>query len=119
MYNSESFPENETHKLLRDFDVQTDRLILARRPDHIIINNNNKKKRTCKIEDFAVPGDHRVKMKEKGKKGKYCDLDSELKKMWNLKVIIILIVIGALGTVPEWLLKGLEDLEETGQVEVI
>ena len=30
--------ENDTHKLLWDFDVQTDHLISARRPDLIIIN---------------------------------------------------------------------------------
>ena len=29
---------NETHRLLCDFDIQTDHLILARRPDLIIIN---------------------------------------------------------------------------------
>ena len=41
MYNPASVRENETHKLLRDFDVQADHLILARQPDLIIINNNN------------------------------------------------------------------------------
>ena len=34
--------ENDTHKFLWDFDIQTDHLISARRPDLIIIN---KKKR--------------------------------------------------------------------------
>ena len=43
--------ENDTHKLLWDFNIQTDHLIPARRPDLIIIN---KKKRICKIVDFAV-----------------------------------------------------------------
>ena len=35
--------ENNAHKLLWDFDIHTDHLISARRPDLIIIN---KKKRT-------------------------------------------------------------------------
>ena len=35
--------ENETRKLLWDFDIQTDPLISARRPDLIIIINNNNK----------------------------------------------------------------------------
>ena len=39
MYNSASVLENDTHKLLWDFDIQTDKLISARRPDLIIINN--------------------------------------------------------------------------------
>ena len=51
-----------THKLLWDFDITTDHLISARRPDFIIIK---KRKRTCKIMDFAVPADHRVKLKKK------------------------------------------------------
>ena len=34
--------ENDTHKLLRDFDIQTDYLISARRPDLKIINKKRK-----------------------------------------------------------------------------
>ena len=40
----------------------------------------NKKKGICKIVDFAVPADHRIKLKEKEKKDKYVDLAKELKK---------------------------------------
>ena len=38
MYNPESVPENETHKIIWDFDIQTDQLISARRPDLVIGN---------------------------------------------------------------------------------
>ena len=69
--------------------------------------------------DFAVPADHRVKLKESEKKDKYLDLARELKKLWNMQVTIIPIVIGAFGTVTKWLLKGLEDLEVGGRVETI
>ena len=31
--------ENDAHKLLWDFDIHTDHLILARKPDLAIINN--------------------------------------------------------------------------------
>ena len=61
--------------------------------------------------DFAVPADHRVKLKESKKKDKYQDLARELKKLWNMKVMMILIVIGALGRVTKVLVQGLEDLE--------
>ena len=75
-------------------------------------NNNQQKKRICKIVDFAVPADHRIKLKECEKKDKYLDLARELKKkLWNMKVTIILIMIGVFGTVTKGLLKGLEDLE--------
>ena len=79
MHNQLSVSENDTHKLLWDFDVQTDHLISARRPDLIVINKE-KKKRTCKIVDFAVQADHRIKLIECEKKDKYLDLARELKK---------------------------------------
>ena len=111
MYNPAPVLENNTHKLLWDFYIQTDHLISVRRPDLIIIN---KKKRICKIVDFAVLADHRIKLKENDKKDKYLDLARELKKLWNMQVTIIPIVIGAFGTVTKGLLKGLEDLEVSG-----
>ncbi len=74
MHNPAPVLENDTHKLLWDFNIQTDHLIPARRPDLIKIN---KKKRTCKIVDFAVPADHRIKLKECEKKDKYLDLAVE------------------------------------------
>ena len=43
----------------------------------------------------------------------------EWKNLWNMKVTIILIVIGPFGTVTKGLLKGLEDLEVGGRVETI
>ena len=82
MHNPAPVLENNTHKLLWNFNIQTDHQIPARRPDLIIIN---KKKRTCKIVDFAVPGDHRINLRECEKKDK-----------WNMKVTIVLIVIGTI-----------------------
>ena len=55
--------------------------------------------RTFKIVDFAVPDDHRIKLKESEKKDKYIDLSRELKKLWNVKMTIISLVISAFGTV--------------------
>ena len=116
MHNPASVLENDPYKLLWDFDIQTDHLISARRPDLIIIN---KKERICKIVDFSVPADHGTKLKECEKKDKYLDLARELKKLWNMKVTIIPIVIGAFGTVTKGLLKGLEDLKFGRRVETI
>ena len=78
MHNPAPVLKNDTHKLLWDFDIHTDHLISARRPDLMIIN---KKKRICKIVNFAVPADHRIKLKECEKKDKYLDLARELKKL--------------------------------------
>ena len=96
MHNAAALLENGTHKLLCDFDIQTDHLNSARRPDLIVINKN---KKTCKIVNFAVPADHRIKLEESEKKDKYLDPSRELRKLRNRKVTIILIVIGAFGTV--------------------
>ena len=50
--------ENDTQKLLWYFDIQTDPLISARRPDLIIIKKKEDNLQICKIVDFAVPADH-------------------------------------------------------------
>ena len=42
MHNPAPVLENDTHKLLCDFNIQTDHQIPARRPDLIIINNKKK-----------------------------------------------------------------------------
>ena len=70
---------------------------------------NHRKKRTRRIVDFAVPTDHRVKLKESEKKNKYYVLAREFKKLWNMKVPVMPIVVGTLSTVTKGFVKGLED----------
>ena len=94
MHNPAPVLEKDTHKLLWDFDIHTDHLIWARRTD--LIKINKKKKINCKIVDFAVLADHRIKLKKCEKKDKYLDFARELKKLWNMQVTLIPIVIGAL-----------------------
>ena len=76
MHNPASVLENEMHQLLLDFEIKTDHLISARRPNLIII----KKMRSCRKVDFVVPVGHRVKLKEVEKKDKYLNFARELKK---------------------------------------
>ena len=45
MHNPAPVLENDTHKLLWDFNIQTDHLIPVRKPDLIIINKKKKKKK--------------------------------------------------------------------------
>ena len=82
--------------------------------------------------DFAVLGDHKVKIRESEKTDKYQDLSRELKKkkkkkrkrnkrkntssqktnkLWNMWVVMIPIVVSAIGTVPKELERRLEQLE--------
>ena len=53
MHNPTPVLENDTHKHLWDFDIQTDHLISARQPDLIIIKKKKKKK---KKENFQNCG---------------------------------------------------------------
>ena len=59
--------------------------------------------------DFAVLADDRVKLKESEKKISTWTLLEIWKKLWNMKVTVISVVIGVLGTVTEGLIKGLVD----------
>ena len=69
--------------------------------------------------DFAVQVDHRVKLKECEMRDKYLHLTKELKKLYNIKVTIIPIVVGALGGVTKGFVQGLENLEIRGRVETV
>ena len=60
-----------------------------------------------------------VKLKKSKKRDKYLDFARELKKQWNMKVIVIPIVIGVLGTVTKGLVKEPKDLEIRGQEKTI
>ena len=66
------------------------------------INDSYNKKRICRIIDFAVLADHRINLKEYENTDKYLNLARE--------VTIILIVMGAFGTVIKGFLKRLRDL---------
>ena len=96
MHNLESVLENETHKILWDFQIQ-----MARWLDLVIVNKEN---RTYQIVNFTVPVDNRVKLKESQKRDKYVNLARELKRIWNMRVTVIPIVNGALSTVTKGLL---------------
>ena len=94
-----------------------DHLITVRRPDLLIINKKKKKKkkekkkkkRNCRIVDFDVPTDHRVKLKENEKKdtllGNWKSMEHESNQLWL--VLLVPIVICAIGTVTKGLIQGL------------
>ena len=124
MHDPTSVLENETYNFPWDFDIQMDHLISARRTDLIIINNKKRrkkrKKRTCRIVDFAVPANHSYNWKRLKRKISISILIGNWKKtqkLWNMKVTLISIVNGALGTITKRLIKWLEDLEIRGRVQ--
>ena len=108
--------ESENHKILWDFSIQNDHVIESRRPDLVV---TDKKRRTCKIIEFAVPGDSRIEEKEKEKIEKYQDIRRELQKIWNVKVKIIPLFVYPLGAIPKQFgnrLKVIAVTAEIGQV---
>ena len=64
------------------------------------------------LPNCGPDANHRVKLKENKKKDKYQDLARELEKLWNIKVTIIAMVTGALGSFTKGLMQGLEVLEK-------
>ena len=90
--------ENDSWKILWDFTIQTDHVIEARRPNMVIID---KTKNECKIIDFACPFDSRIEEKEKDKMKGYNDLKRELKKICDMPVKVIPVVVGALRITPK------------------
>ena len=68
---------------------------------------------------LCCPGGPQNNLKECEKKDKYFDLPRELKNLWNMKVTILPIVIGALGTITKGSLIGQENVEVGGRVETI
>ena len=66
-HNPESVQENETQSVLWDFEIQIDLLFFgqATRPTNSHqIKRKEKNKRTCRIVDFAVQRDQKVKLIE-------------------------------------------------------
>ena len=91
-------------KILRDFEIQKHHQIPARRRDLKIINKKKKERR----KPAAIPVNHIVKIQENQKKEKYLAKELKKKKLWKMKVAVIPIVSGALGTIFRGLIRGLE-----------
>ena len=76
-------------------------------------------KGTYQKMDFTVPAHHRVNLEENERRDKYLDFGREVKKLWNMKVTVIRIVIDVHGMVSKGLVQWLYDLEIRGRVETI
>ena len=70
----------------------------------------NKEQHKDQIIDVAIPYDTRVDDKEVEKSEKHLDLARELKNVWNMKVAMFSLVVGAVVTPVEVLQKKLRDI---------
>jgi hypothetical protein len=62
-------------------------------------NTDDDKQGTYMLTDVAILGDRNVIKKEAEKILKYKDLAREMQRVWNVKVKVIPVIIGATGTI--------------------
>ena len=88
--------ENEKATILWDHPVKTDGHIPCNKPDIIIQEKDSER---CLIIDVAIPSDYNIQKKATEKMSKYVYLYIECQRMWNKKVEVMPIIIGATGIV--------------------
>jgi hypothetical protein len=98
--------EHEEVTVLWEQGLHTDREVTANRPGIMI--KNKKKEKTYILIDMAIPADRNAMQKEAEKKLKYTSLCIEMQQMWNMKCMIIPVVIGATKIITKGLKKNLE-----------
>ena len=84
-------PWKMRHKILRDFRIQTDHLISARTPDWVTIDQ---KKETWSNSGLCRPDGPRIENQRKPKERQTLKPCQRTKKLWNMKVTVIPIIIG-------------------------
>ena len=72
--------------------VNTDRHIPCNKPGLIV---QEKETNRCVIIDVAIPSDYNIQKNTTEKMSKYTDLQIECQRMWNKKVEVIPVIIGA------------------------
>ena len=93
--------------------IQVDRQIEHRRPDIVVMEKITKK---CLIIDVACPVDNNLILEEKEKLGNYSELQFE---MWDKETLIVPIIIGPLGSIPNVLECNLKKWVIPYNVEIL
>ena len=112
MLKPESVLGHRTHKILWDFEIQTN-------------HHSRPEVQLTKKENLLHPGGSQRKNQRKRKERQICAKKQKKKKkkkkrgLQNMRVTVILIVIDALGKVQKDLESGLEELEIGGRIETI
>ena len=99
--------ENDSWKILWHATIQNDHVIEARRSDIVIIS---KTKNECRTIEFTCTFDNRMENRDKDKRKGYNNLKREFKKIWDMPVKVIPVVVGALGTTSKKLKRWLTDV---------
>jgi hypothetical protein len=67
--------------------------------------------------DVAISGDRNVIRKEVEKILKYKDLTIEIQRTWNVKTMVIPVIIGASGTISKSFRKYVSNISENHEVK--
>ncbi|TWW73485.1 hypothetical protein D4764_15G0008790 [Takifugu flavidus] len=102
--------ENKQAKILWDFQIQTDKMVVANQPDIVVVDKHRK---TVVVIDVAIPSDSNIRKKEHEKLEKYQGLKEEMERMWGMKATVVPVVIGTLGVVTPKLSRWLQQIPGT------
>ena len=94
-HKPEPVMENEKTTVLLDSPIITDRHVPCNKPDIVILEKSDR----CQIIDVAIPSDYNIQKKDADMMSKYVDLQIECQRLWNKKVEVIPVIIGATGIV--------------------
>ena len=78
MENPPKWIENDRAKILWDFLIRTDKMVVANQQNIVVVNKREKK---GEVVDVAIPTDSTTKKHEKLEK--YQGLKEELERMWE------------------------------------
>ena len=107
---------NENATILWDMQISTDRDIKANRPDIVVKDH---KEKICYILDISTPSDRRLAVKEIEKLSKYKDLEIEINRMWNMKTVVIPVIIGNLGMVRKTCDKWIKQIPGSTNIDML
>ena len=113
MHKPQSFVENETHKIIWDFQIQIDHLI----PTERLKDYWRKKKENLPYSGFCLYIELQSKSQRKWKKTQLFRSSQNLRKLWNMRMTVLPVVLGVLETCLVGFKRGLELQEIGGPIE--
>ena len=99
--------ENEKVTILWDYQVKTETHIPCHKPDLIIQEKESERRM---IIDVAIPSNYNIQNKATEKMSKYVDLQIECQRMWDKKVELIPVIMGATGIVDKNIQRYLQKI---------
>jgi hypothetical protein len=106
-YTPAPIQENNEVLILYDVGIPTAIFVPNNRPDIVVKDKIEEK---CYMIEVGVPNDRNIAAYETEKLQKYERLKYEVRRMWQMEVIVIPVVIGALGAVMKSVPKYLKML---------